>query len=30
MAAVRVLSLLKILGHSLKARFEVSTIAPCS
>jgi NADPH-dependent curcumin reductase CurA len=30
MAAVRVLSLLNILGHSLNARFEVSMIEPCS
>jgi hypothetical protein len=29
-AEVRVLSLLKILGHSLKARLEVMTIAPCA
>ena len=30
MAAVRVRSLLNILGHSLNARFEVSMIEPCS
>ena len=30
MAAVKVLSLLNILGHSLNARFEVSMIEPCS